>query len=115
MPVIGPYRASSSPRLGGYDWALAKRPPTVPWRVKRLSLSVSSEAGWYSIPKDAARNGKNPRLQGAGQVMQEAEYSVPLERLAGIMHFQGLRKPQALPGVLASVSIKTLPRLCRGA
>ena len=51
-------------------------------------------------PKDAARNGKNPRLQGAGQMMQEAEYSVPLERLAGTMRFQGLRKPQAEPGVL---------------
>ena len=33
-------------------------------------------------------------------MMQEAEYSVPLERLAGIMRFQGLRKPQALPGGL---------------
>ena len=35
-----------------------------------------------------------PRLQGAGQVMQEAGYPVPLERLAGSMPFQGLRKPQ---------------------
>ena len=75
-------------------------PPAVPGRAKGLSLSVPGEARWYSIPKDAARNGKNPRLQGAGQVMQEAEYSVPLERLAGIMRFQGLRKPQAEPGVL---------------
>ena len=89
--------------------------PAEPGRAKGLSLSVPGEARWYSIPKDAARNGKNPRLQGAGQMMQEAEYSVPLERLAGIMRFQGLRKPQALPGVLTSVSIKTLPRLCRGA
>lgn len=46
---------------------------------------------------------------GAGQVMQETERSVPLEWLAGSMPFQGLRKPQALPGVLTSVSIKTLP------
>ena len=75
-------------------------PPAVPGRAKGLSLSVPGEARWYSIPKDAARNGKNPRLQGAGQMMQEAEYSVPLERLAGTMRFQGLRKPQAEPGVL---------------
>ena len=72
----------------------------------RMNLSIVAsqfvlgEARWYSIPKDAARNGKNPRLQGAGQMMQEAEYSVPLERLAGTMRFQGLRKPQAEPGVL---------------
>ena len=32
--------------------------------------------------------------------MQETEYSVPLERLAGGMPFQGLRKPLAVPGGL---------------
>lgn len=30
--------------------------------------------------------------------MQETEYPVPLERIAGSMPFQGLRKPPALPG-----------------
>ena len=37
---------------------------------------------------------EEPRLREAGQVMQEAGYPVPLERLAGSMPFQGLRKPQ---------------------
>ena len=32
--------------------------------------------------------------------MKETEDSVPLERLAGSMPFQGLRKPPALPGGL---------------
>ena len=38
------------------------QPAAVPGRVKRLSLSVSSEVEWYSIPfqKDAACNGKKP-------------------------------------------------------
>ena len=30
--------------------------------------------------------------------MQKTAYSAPSERLAGSMSFQGLRKPQALPG-----------------
>ncbi len=38
------------------------QPAAVPGRVKRLSLSVSSEVEWYSIPfqKDAACSGKKP-------------------------------------------------------
>ena len=79
--------------------ALTKRQAAaVPGRVKRLSLPVSSEAGWYSITKRCITQGEEPRLQGTGQVMQGTEYSVPLEGLAGSKLFQGLRKPPALPG-----------------
>ena len=44
-------------------YTLAKRQPAaVPGRVKRIFLSVLSEAVWCSMPyqKDAARNGKKP-------------------------------------------------------
>ena len=55
----------------------------VPGRVKGLSLPASSEAGWYSIPKRCSTQREEPRLREAGQMMQEAEHSVPFERLAG--------------------------------
>ena len=45
-----------------------RRPPAVPGRVKGLSLSVSSEAGWYSIPKSCSMQREEPRLWEAGQV-----------------------------------------------
>lgn len=60
---------------GGLFWsALAKcQPPAVPGGVKRLSLSVSSEAGWYSTPKRCSTQREGPRLREAGQVMQDTE------------------------------------------
>ena len=67
--------------------------------VKRLSLPVSSAAGWHSIPKDAARSGKNPvyRVRGKGCRRPRIQCLV-----------RGL--PAACPsGAYAS------PRLCRGA
>ena len=41
---------------------------------------------------------EEPRLREAGQVMQETEYSVPPERLAGSMPFQGLLKAPGFAG-----------------
>ena len=38
------------------------------------------------------------RLREAGQVMQKTEYSAPLERLAGSMPIQGLRRPPGFAG-----------------
>ncbi|MFR9216020.1 MAG: hypothetical protein ACLVKK_07285 [Ruthenibacterium sp.] len=97
--------------------ALAQRKPAaVPGRVKGLSLSVLFAAGWYSMSKDAAHNEKNC-LREAGQVMPEAEYSVPLERPAGSTPLQGLRKPPALPGSLTlqpAGKENAAPALCRG-
>ena len=46
--------------------------------------------------------------------MQEAEYSVPPERLAGGMPFQGLRRPQAVPEACL-VKENRLPVGCFGA
>ena len=40
--------------------------------------------------------------------MQETEHSVPLERLAGTMPFQGLRKPLAAPGGLTCALLHCL-------
>ena len=40
--------------------------------------------------------------------MQKTEHSVPLERLAGSMPFQGLRKPPALPGGLTHAQQSSL-------
>ena len=57
-----------------------RKPPAVPGRVKGLSLSVSSEAGWYSTPKSCSTQREEPPLREAGQVMQKTEYSVPLEK-----------------------------------
>lgn len=72
--------ACSRPRqvrkpAGGLFWsALAKcQPPAVRGGVKRLSLSVSSEAGWYSTPKRCSTQREGPRLREAGQVMQDTE------------------------------------------
>ena len=80
-------------------FVLSKRyPAAMPGRVKGLSLPASSEAGWYSIPKRCSTQREEPRLREAGQVMQEAENTVPPERFAGSMPFQGLRKPPALLG-----------------
>ena len=38
--------------------------------------------------------------------MQETKYSAPLEKLAGNMPFQSLRKPPALPGGLTQYGTK---------
>lgn len=81
---------------GGFDLAsFSETPPGWPGRVKRLSLSVSGEARWHTVPKRCTTKREESRLWEAGQVVQEIEYSVPLERLAGGIPFQGLRKPQA--------------------
>ena len=63
-----------------------------------LLPSVPGEAGWYSIPERLQHATGRTSFTGAGQVMQETEYSAPPERLAGSMPFQGLHKPQAEPG-----------------
>ena len=60
----------------------------------------------YSMPKRCSTQREEPRLQEAGQVMQETEYPVPLERLAGSMPSQSLRKPPALPGGLTQYGTK---------
>ena len=52
----------------------------------------------FNTKKMQRATGRIPFAGGAGQVMQETEHSVPLERLAGGMPFQGLRKLPALPG-----------------
>ena len=52
-------------------------------RAKTLRLLISSSGI------------NNARLRAVGQVMQETDCSVPLERLAGTMPFQGLHKPPA--------------------
>ncbi len=71
----------------------------------------------YNTKRCSTQGGKNPVYGGGGgtgQVMQETEHSVPPERLAGSMPFQGLRKPQALPGRLTLVHAG-LPLLYGGA
>ena len=45
---------------------------------------------------------EEPCLQGAWQGMQEAENTVPLERLAGSMPFRGLRGPPGGAGGLTT-------------
>ena len=78
----------------------SETPPAVPGRTKGLSLSVSSEAGGMVFnTKRCSTQWAEPRLREAGQAMQEAEHSVPLERLAGNMPFRGLRRPPAVPEV----------------
>ena len=54
-------------------------------RVKRLSLSASSEAGWYSMPKSCSTQREEFCLREAWQMMQGTAYSAPPERLAGNM------------------------------
>ena len=77
---------------------------------RKKAFAVSSERSGmvYNSKKLQHATGK-PRLREAGQVMQKAEHSVPLERLAGSMPFQGLRKPPAVPGGLTSMEYVPAP------
>ena len=68
---------------------------------KAFAVSFERSGMVYNIKRCSTQR-EEPRLRGAGQAMQETEYSVPLERLAGRLPFQGLRRPPALPGACVS-------------
>ena len=75
-------------------------PPGCAGESKRaFDVSFERSKTVFNTQKMYHATGKN-RLRGAGQAMQKTEHSVPPERLAGSMPFQGLRKPPALPGGL---------------
>ena len=78
------------PRLS----ALAKRPQLCWGEQKGFRCQFRAKQDSINTKRCSTQREAPPRLQGAGQVMQEAGYPVPLERLAVSMPFQGLRKPQ---------------------
>ena len=87
------------------DMALAYR-TTGSAGEKKLSLQASSEARnerqLYDYQKVAVGT-VIACLRAAVHVMQETDYSVPLERLAGMKTFWGLRKPPGLTEVMTPV------------
>ena len=82
---------------------------------KAFAVSFERSGMVYNIKRCSTQR-EEPCLQGAWQGMQEAENTVPLERLAGSMALQGLRRPPALPGAWPfCFSDIRVPKLCRRA
>ena len=79
---------------------------------KAFAVSFERSGMVYNIKRCSTQR-EEPRLRGAGQAMQETEYPVPLERLAGRLPFQGLRRPPGKaggPDSARQLSPKTTPR-----
>ena len=60
------YSAPPERPAGNVPFRGLRRPPAVPGKVKRLSLSISGEAGWYSTPKSCSTQREESPLREAG-------------------------------------------------
>ncbi len=91
-------RAPAAQAAGALPQSAKRQPAPVQGRVKGFRCQFRAKRGSIQYKKCSTQR-EGPRLRGrAGQVMQETEYSVPPERLAGRLPFQGLCKLPALPG-----------------
>ena len=96
--TLGPIGVS---RFGHSDFLLGLRePPALPVEApcKKALASSIEQSEKRTTTLLLLRNYhliNNARLRAVGQVMQVVDFSVPLERLAGMIPFQGLHKPPA--------------------